>query len=94
MAAPAASELAPPLRARTQAAIATLGHGEADATYWHCIKLTWPEPRGGIREITILSMHVSNKIAKKPVAGPRAVAAALDAALVVCPEIDLVTGDS
>ena len=76
-----------------QAVIDTLGHGCVDRTYWHCIRLRWPQPRGGIRAITILSMHVSNIQAKKPVGGPRAVAATLDEALAQSPEIDLVTGD-
>ena len=76
-----------------RADIDTLGHGSVEQTYWHCIRLQWPQPRGGIRAITILSMHVGNVIAKKPEGGPRAGAATLDAALAESPEIDLVTGD-
>ena len=55
--------------------------------------LSWPQPRGGIRSVTILSLHMHNDYAKKPVAGPRMVAATLDDALARAPEIDFVTGD-
>ena len=76
-----------------QARIESLGSGEIDKTWWHCVRLTWPRPRGGIRQITIASLHIEPAQAKKPVAGPRALEAALDAAINVCPEVDFVTGD-
>ena len=76
-----------------QARIETLGYGHTDRTQWHVIRLSWPQPRGGIRSITILSLHIDSDHAKKPVAGPRAVAATLDDALVRSPEIEFVTGD-
>ena len=76
-----------------QATITTLGHGDIGGTYWHCVNLQWPEPRGGSNAIRILSVHVPNVTAQK-VAGMRVVAATLDAALAQCPEIDLVTGGS
>ena len=81
---PACSSLPPQLRRR---------HGETDATYWHVINLEWPQPRGGIRSINVLSLHINNIIAKKPVAGPRALEATLGEALGKCPEVDFVTGD-
>ena len=76
-----------------QARIESLGSGEIDRTWWHCARLAWPQPRGGIRQITIASLHIDHAHAKKPVAGPRALAATLDAAIDVCPEVDFVTGD-
>ena len=82
----------PPL-APAQAQIHSIGQGETDCTYWHAINLEWPQPRGGIRSINVLSLHINNVQAKKPVAGPRALGATLDEALRKCPEVDFVTGD-
>ena len=88
---PALCLLLPP--APTQAKVRSLGHGNTDSTHWHVISLEWPQPRGGIKSINVLSLHINNVQAKKPVAGPRALGAALDEALQKCPEVDFVTGD-
>ena len=77
----------------TQAQIETLGHGEHDRASWHFIKLSWPRPRGGIRNATILSMHLQHAKAKRPVAGPRMVASVFAEAFRASHEIDFVTGD-
>ena len=83
--------LLPP--APTQATVQSLGHGETELVYWHVSNLELPEPRGGIGSINVLSLHINNVVAKKPVAGPRVLAARLDEALRKCPEVDFVTGD-
>ena len=83
--------LLPP--APTQAEIESLGQGETNATYWHVINLKWPQPRGGIKSINVLSLHINNIVAKKPVAGPMALDATLEEALRKCPEVEFVTGD-
>ena len=78
--------------ARTQATITAAGHGLLGKTVWHCIRLPWPQPHGGIRQSNSLSVRAPSVLAKKPVTGPRAVGAVPAAALAVCAEIDVATG--
>ena len=82
--------LLPP--APSQATVHSLGHGETECTYWHVIHLEWPQPRGGIKSVNVLSLHINNVVAKKHVTGPRALGATLEEALSKCP-VDFVTGD-
>eukprot|EP00974_Lingulodinium_polyedra_P092937 9003546-Lingulodinium_polyedra.AAC.1 len=52
--------------------------------WWHVAAVFLDQPRLGLKSIVVVSLHLNNKYAKRPVAGPRQFAKAFDDAQAVC----------
>ena len=66
--------------------------------YWHVAEILFDKPRLGLTSLVVMSVHLSNVHAKKPVAGPRALEQAIDAAIKALQDagrsaLDIVCGD-
>ena len=65
---------------------------------WHVAEVYLDRPRLGLKTLVVMSVHLCNVHAKKPVAGPSKLAAVLDEAITGCrmagrPSMDIVCGD-
>ena len=65
---------------------------------WHVAEVFLDRPRLGLKTLVVMSVHLNNVHAKKPVAGPSTFAAVLDEAIAGCrvagrPAMDIVRGD-
>jgi len=78
--------------ARAPAVVRSLASTETKQIAWLLAEIRYPQPVLGFRVLRILSLHLHNSVAKKPVAGPDTLGAALDAASAVG-EPDIVCGD-
>ena len=65
---------------------------------WHVAEVFLDRPRLGLKTLVVMSVHLNNVHAKKPVAGPSTFAAVLDEGITGCrmagrPAMDIVCGD-
>ena len=85
---------------RKTSRVDTVCHGSIPGKIFrHVAEVTFETPRLGLNTIVIMSLHLSNAHAKKPVAGPHTLQQAVDAALTACrdagrPDMDIVCGDA
>ena len=79
--------------------VRTIGYGyEEKKVAWHVAEVFLDRPRLGLKTLVVMSLHLNNVQAKKPVAGPSTLAAVLDEAITACraagrPTMDIVCGD-
>ena len=84
------------IAARKPNSVQTVAHASIPGKiYWHVAEILFDKPRLGLNSLVIMSVHLN---AKKPVAGPRALEQAIDAAIKACqdagrPALDIVCGD-
>ena len=79
--------------------VKTIHSGSEDKKFaWHVAQVFLDKPRLGLTSIVVLSLHLNNAHAEKPVAGPNAIAEIIDTASLAChrqgcPDLDIVCGD-
>ena len=75
-----------------------IAHTSKKKILWLVAEILFQQPRLGLRSLVVMSIHLMCKYAKRVVAGPEALAKALDAATLEClhagrPGLDIVRGD-
>ena len=87
------------IAARKSMEVKTIHSGSEHKKFaWHVAQVFLDKPRLGLTSIVVLSLHLNNAHAKKPVAGPNAIAEIIDTAATACvaagcPDLDIVCGD-
>ena len=71
--------------ARNPMEVMTIHSGSENKKFaWHVAQVFLDKPRLGLTSIVVLSLHLNNAHAKKPVAGPNAIAEIIDTAATAC----------
>ena len=74
------------------------GGAEEHKCWWHVADVRLDKPRLGLKNVVVMSLHLNNVVAKKPVAGPDCLGRAINSALQQLrngrlPSVDIICGD-